>query len=89
MARRRCGNWRRAVLESETLRQQAANNTKEQFANSPDLKAELLNAIMGALDAHTLMSTQALNSTLVQNGMRDILLNHARLWETLRDTPAR
>ena len=41
------------LLESETLRQQAANNTKEQFANSPDLKTELLNAIMGALDAHT------------------------------------
>ena len=36
------------LLESETLRQQAANNTKEQFANSPDLKTELLNAIMGA-----------------------------------------
>ena len=46
------------LLESETLRQQAANNTKEQFANSPDLKTELLNAIMGALDAHTTMSTQ-------------------------------
>ena len=26
------------LLESETLRQQAANNTKEQFANSPDLE---------------------------------------------------
>ena len=48
------------LLESETLRQQATNNTKEQFANSPDLKTELLNAIMGALDAHTAMSTQAL-----------------------------
>ena len=45
------------LLESETLRQQAASNTKEQFANSPDLKTELLNAIMGALDAHTAMST--------------------------------
>lgn len=72
------------LLESETLRQQAANNTKEQFANSPDLKSELLNAIMGALDAHTLMSTQALNSPLVQGGIKDILLNHARLYETLR-----
>jgi len=72
------------LLESETLRQQAANNTKEQFANSPDLKTELLNAIMGALDAHTLMSTQALNSKTVQTGMKDILLNHAGLWESLR-----
>jgi type I restriction enzyme R subunit len=73
------------LLESEVLRQQAASNTKEQFANSPDLGHELLNAIMGALDAHTAMSTTALNSTRVQNGLKDILLNHARLWETLRD----
>lgn len=72
------------LLESETLRQQAANNTKEQFANSPDLKTELMNAIMGALDAHTSMSTQALNCPTVQNGIKDILLNHARLWEVLR-----
>ncbi len=72
------------LLESETLRQQAANNTKEQFANSPDLKKEILNAIMGALDAHTLMSTQALNSPTVQSGIKDILLDYARLWETLR-----
>jgi type I restriction enzyme R subunit len=75
------------LLESETLRQQAINNTKEQFANSPDLKAELVNAIMGALDAHNLMSTQALNSSTVQDGLKDILLNHAHLWETLRDKP--
>ena len=73
------------LLESETLQQQAKNNTKEQFANSPDLKTELLNAIMGALDAHTTMSTQALNSPAVQSGMKDILLNHAGLYETLRD----
>jgi len=73
------------LLESAVLRQQAANNTKEQFANSPDLAAELLNAIMGALDAHTSMSTQALNSQDVQRGLKDILLNHAGLYEALRD----
>jgi type I restriction enzyme R subunit len=76
------------LLESETLRQQANNNTKEQFSNSPDLKTELLNAIMGALDAHTLMSTQALNSISVQSGLRDILLNHAGLYEGLRSDAA-
>jgi type I restriction enzyme R subunit len=72
------------LLESETLRQQATNNTKEQFSNSPDLKTELMNAIMGALDAHTAMSSQALNSAKVQDGLRDILLNNAGLYETLR-----
>ncbi|MEZ5326652.1 MAG: DEAD/DEAH box helicase family protein [Verrucomicrobiales bacterium] len=73
------------LLESETLRQQASNNTKEQFANSPDLNSELVNAIIEALDAHTSMSSQALNSTSVQNGLKDILLNHSKLWEALRD----
>jgi type I restriction enzyme R subunit len=76
------------LLESATLRQQAANNSKQQFATSPDLNSELLNAIIGALDAHTAMSTQALNSPDVQRGLKDILLNHSRLWETLRDRAA-
>jgi type I restriction enzyme R subunit len=72
------------LLESETLMQQAASNSKEQFANSPDLSHELLNAIMGALDAHNSMSTQALNSATVQRGIKEILLNHSDLYETLR-----
>ena len=72
------------LLESATLAQQAANNTKEQFANSPDLQSEMMNAIIGALDAHMAMSTQALNSEIVREGIKDILLNHAHLWETLR-----
>lgn len=73
------------LLESETLIQQANNNTKEQFANSPDLKTELMNAIIGALDAHTAMSTQALQSESVRNGLKDVLLNHAGLYESLRE----
>ncbi len=76
------------LLESETLEQQATNNTKEQFANSPDLKTELLNAIMGALDAHTAMSTQALSSETVRDGLKDVLLGPARLYETLREQAA-
>lgn len=47
-----------------------------------------MNAIMGALDAHTLSSTQALNSPINQGGMKDILLNHAGLFETLREPAA-
>ena len=72
------------LLESEVLQRQAAGNTKEQFANSPDLNRELVNAIMGALDAHTAMSTQALNSPVVQAGLKHILLNYSGLWEALR-----
>jgi type I restriction enzyme, R subunit len=72
------------LLESTTLVQQAVNNTQEQFASSPDLPQEITNAIMDALEAHTLMSTQALNSEAIRSGIKDILLNHARLWEALR-----
>lgn len=72
------------LLENETLMQQAASNSKEQFANSPDLKDALLNAIMDALDAHQIMSSQALGSEKVRDGLRDILLGPAQLYEALR-----
>jgi type I restriction enzyme R subunit len=73
------------LLESETLRRQASNNTKEQFANSPDLSTELMNAIMDAFAAHATMSKQALDSEKVRAGLRDILLGPAKLYEALRD----
>ena len=72
------------LLESMILVQQAANNTKEQFANSPDLSKELLNAIMDALAAHNTMSKQALESERVRSGLREILLGPAQLYEELR-----
>lgn len=73
------------LLESTTLVQQAANNTKEQFANSPDLSNELLNAIMDAFAAHGAMSKQALDSETVRRGLQDILLGPAQLYEALRE----
>jgi type I restriction enzyme, R subunit len=73
------------LLESKTLVQQAANNTKQQFANSPDLSSELMNAIMDALAAHSTMSKQALESEKVRSGLRDILLGPAQLYEALRE----
>jgi glycerol transport system ATP-binding protein len=73
------------LMESTTLRQQAAANSKEQFANSPDFGTELMEAIMGALDAHQAMSSQALNSSEVRDGIKTILLNHTNLYEDLRD----
>jgi len=72
------------LMESPTLRQQAAANSKEQFANSPDFGTELMDAIIGALDAHQAMSSQALNSSTVRDGIKDVLLNHTNLWEDLR-----
>ena len=72
------------LLESEVLAQQAANNTKEQFSNSPDLAAEILNAIMDAFTAHSAMSKQALESERVRDGLKEVLLGPAKLYETLR-----
>lgn len=73
------------LLESEILVQQAAHNTKEQFANSPDLSQAILDAIMDALEAHQVMSKQALGSEKVRVGLRDILLGPAQLYEALRE----
>ncbi|SFN61839.1 type I restriction enzyme, R subunit [Formivibrio citricus] len=72
------------LLENETLVQQAANNTKEQFGNSPDLSQAILHAIMDALEAHTSMSTQALSSERIREGLKDTLLGPAQLYEALR-----
>ncbi len=73
------------LLESEELVTQATNNTKAQFAASPTLSNELMNAIMDALAAHQAMSKQALESEKVRDGLKDLLLGPARLYEALRE----
>lgn len=72
------------LLESEILLQQAMNNSKERFADSPNLNDELMNAIIDAFAAHEAMSKQALNSDKVRAGLKDILLGPAQLYEALR-----
>jgi type I restriction enzyme R subunit len=72
------------LMESEKLAEQAANDTKEQFANSPDLAKEIIVAVMDALTAHTAMSKQALESEKLRADMKDVLLGAGRLWEDLR-----
>lgn len=73
------------MLESETLIKQASNNSKEQFASSPDLNKELDNAVIEALDAHASMSTKVLNSPKVKDGLLRFLLEQSGLWEKLRE----
>ncbi|MGY3558474.1 type I restriction enzyme R subunit [Bradyrhizobium sp. USDA 4463] len=73
------------LLESEELVVQASNNTKAQFANSPTLSKEIMNAVMDALAAHTTMSRQAIDSEKVREGLKDVLLGPAQLYEALRD----
>lgn len=53
----------------------------------PDLSTEFMNAIMAMLDAHTHMSTKALNSPTVQRGLKEHLLNGGHLWEYVCGEP--
>ena len=76
------------LMESEKLAEQAANNTKEQFANSPDLAKEIMGAVMDALTARTAMSKQALESEQLRADMKDVLLGAGKLWEGLREKAA-
>ena len=76
------------LMESEVLAEQARNNTKAQFAASPNFDAELMNAIIEAFEAHQIMSRQALESERVRTGMKGILLGPAGLYEGLRGAMA-
>jgi type I restriction enzyme R subunit len=82
-------NIRGKMMESELLVQQAMNNTKEQFSNSPDFTSEQLNAIIDAFDAFSSMSKQALDSERVRQGLKHILLGPAELYEALRSKGSR
>jgi len=72
------------MLESDALVTQAANNTEAQFANSPTLKDELMNAIIEAFEAHSSLSKQALDSQKVRDGLKEVLLGPAQLYGALR-----
>jgi type I restriction enzyme R subunit len=76
------------LLESTTLQQQASANSKEQFGSSPDLGTALMDSIISALDAHQTMSSQALGSASIRDGMKEILLNQTGLYEELRERAA-
>ena len=72
------------MMENGTLARQARSNTKQQFANSPDLGEALVNAIIDAYAAHSEMSKQALNDQTVREGLKGLLLGPAQLYEALR-----
>jgi type I restriction enzyme R subunit len=78
------GTIRTKLLASELLAQQAANNAKEQFAASPNLSSELIDAIIDSYAAHSAMSKQALESEEIQSSLLKLLLERGQLWETLR-----
>ena len=62
-------NVKGKLLESKTLVQQAANNTKSNLPTTGP-SSELMNAIIDAFAAHSTMSKQALDSEGVCNGLK-------------------
>jgi type I restriction enzyme R subunit len=76
---------RNKLLKSKTLQLQAASNSREQFANSPDLARAQQDAIMDTLNAHQAMNSQALNNPDLQRRMLEMLLGNFKLWEGLRE----
>jgi type I restriction enzyme R subunit len=56
------------------------------FAKLPDLlhRRKPMNAVMDALEAHTTMSKQAIDSERVREGLKDVLLGPAQLYEALK-----
>ncbi|WP_346912436.1 type I restriction endonuclease [uncultured Roseibium sp.] len=76
------------LLQSETLVEQAANNTKQQFSNSPDLLPSIVDAAIDAWDAHQAMSQQTLNSEEARERIKEILLGPGQLYEMLREQSA-
>ncbi|AZD98395.1 type I restriction endonuclease subunit R [Pseudomonas chlororaphis] len=75
---------REKLLESEVLVQQAVNNSKEQFASSPDLSRVFIDALIDSHSAQSNLSLQALNSEPIQRELINLLLGPARLYEALR-----
>lgn len=55
------------MMESETLEQQAAANSKEQFEASPDFKHIMIESVADGLDKYSGMAKQVLNSPKLQN----------------------
>lgn len=78
------GFLRSHMAASDELRVQAANNTSAQFANSPTLRRELMDAAMDSDAAFNAMSRQVLNSETVREELLKILLGPGQLYEMLR-----
>ncbi len=61
------------MLENETLEQQAASNTKEQFALG-DFRNVMMDNVIEGLENYTSMASQVLNEEKVREGFANILL---------------
>ncbi|PIB90505.1 type I restriction endonuclease subunit R [Caulobacter sp. FWC2] len=73
------------MLGSEDLQTQAMANTKAQFAASPTIRDEFLDAVIGSEDQFSSMSQQVLSSEALREKLLDILLGPGNLYEALRE----
>lgn len=71
--------------QNQTLRQQAANNEKSQFANSPHLEAATEEAIISAQGIQNGMVGQLLGSRAMLGELIAIMLESGGLYEALRE----
>lgn len=76
------------LMESEKLAEQALNNSKEQFVNSPDLASEKTSAVLDAFSAYSQTSKHSLESEQLRADRRAVLLGARRRWEGLRANAA-
>jgi type I restriction enzyme, R subunit len=70
--------------ESETLQQQAQNNSLAQFSASPDLQNEFVSAVIGAMESHSDLSTQILNNSEISQKLMGELV--PIIYKTLKAT---
>jgi type I restriction enzyme R subunit len=75
--------WQRKLVESPKLQQQALNNSEAQMRISTDVTAELVRAIVGALDSHTAISSQAFGTPAWRQRILDVLFNQKELYAAL------
>lgn len=73
------------LAESEKLREQAKANTKDQFANSPDLQEEGLNATIELMEAHEKMGKQMLNDSSLLRAVIAAIVKQGGLWEGMQE----
>nr|WP_090281496.1 type I restriction endonuclease [Mycolicibacterium komanii]CRL77967.1 type III restriction enzyme res subunit [Mycolicibacterium komanii] len=70
--------------ESETLQQQAQNNSLAQFSASPDLQNEFVGAVIGAMASSEELSTQILNNSEISQKLMGELV--PLIYKTLQAT---
>ena len=76
------------MMASDTLRAQAAGNTREQFESSPDLDRELVSAVIEARAGNRKLSDRTLRDTKAREQVLRMLLGIEDLYGRIREEAA-